>query len=323
MFQSIKDRVQKLISPSKKSPLGQIFKNPEYVQDASDRDAQVLFLKLLMATAYLDDNVETSELNLIKDYAFGRCLSETEWREIDFYRQVKPSKQEIENMVKTLVSEIQSKAQKAEFMEAINDMVEADDIVQDEEKEILNYIKKQVNDADISYFSRAVGGIRKGLKDKGNEYGIDSLAAEYASNPIAPHLKNNMEEHSKIDITLVSAKLGIAMLIIYCDNEFHSKELSELKKLVEKECEASKTESKNITESIVKIPDTHYELTHLSRIITESCSYEQKKDFLEQLFVIARSDNEFHIDEENYLRVVTHSLLLSHKDFIDAKLKTR
>jgi uncharacterized tellurite resistance protein B-like protein len=63
-------------------------------------------------------------------------------------------------------------------------------------------------------------------------------------------------------------------------------------------------------------------LTRLSRIIAESLGEAERKAFLEKMFQLARADNIFEMLEENYLRIITSALMLSHKDFIQAKLKT-
>ncbi len=321
MFTTIKDKAKKLLNPGRKDPLSRFFQDPEYLQNAEDRNAQILFLKLLMMIAYIDENMDNAELNLIKDYAYEQCLNEIEWREVSYYESNKATREEVENTLNALINDMQSKAEKKEFLNAIQEMIEADSVTSDEEREILELIKNRIESHDVSVFGNIVSRLKNNLVKTGEKYTGFTNAKEYSVNPVAALLKQyGSKDADRAELT--GAKLGLAILVINCDSEFHKKELEAFHELVCDETGLEDVQAKELTEKIIKIPENHFELTRLGRILTEKLDLDARRRLLEKMFHIAHADNVFELQEENYLRVVSNALMLSHRDFIDAKLKT-
>ncbi len=305
------------LSKNNKSPLAKYFQDPEYVQDKEGRRAQILFYKLLMVTAYADESIDEAEIDLIKDYTYEQCLTEQEWREIDFFRRIKPTQQEIEEMLNRIVNEVRSVSEKKELLNAIKELVQADEILQEEEKEIYDLLEQKLKSVNmltsVNLFSRIKRKIKENLP-------INESAAEYTKNPISPILKRLIGEENLPDIEIIAAKLGLAIIMIHSDMEFHENEKKAFEDLVKEECNLNEDKAKEIASQLIEIPDNYFELSYLSRLITDSVNEEERKNVLLSLFKIARADQVYSTYEDKYLKIISNYLLIEHKDFISLKL---
>ena len=323
MFRTIKERVSKLLDPQEKDPVSRVFRNPEYVQNESERSSRILFLKLLMMIAHVDGNVDAEELNLIKDYAYENCLNESEWREISSMEYRDVSKEEIEQMIDTTVKEVSSKTDKEEFVNAVQSIIDADGVTGKEERALLKEIREKIEKQDVSILSNLSRGIKKSLK-KTRENVISLNGGSVTgdpSNPVA-HLVQESGISNEQDARIIGAKLGIAILLIHTDLKIQNGERSSFQNLIRKEMNLNDGDAGELAERILQIPEENFELTRLGRILTESLGEKERQKFLEEMFRLARSDNNYELVEENYLRVISVSLMLSHRDFIQAKLST-
>jgi uncharacterized tellurite resistance protein B-like protein len=323
MFEDLKTKLNRITDKRNKNPVARIFQNPEYTQDQDERRAQILFLKLLMITAYADNSIDQSEMDLIKSLVYENCLTEAEWREINLFKQVKPSKEEIHRMIEDLMTEINSVKARKKLLRAIKDIVEADDILREEEKEIIETLEEKLKFSPIPIFGDLINQIKTSLTRKKNQLNIEDESREYSMNPIAPYLKKLMNDERTTNIDLISAKLGLAIIIINSDMEFHEKERKAFEDLIRKECDITEDKARDVASELLNIPDTHFEIAYLSRIITDSTDVDERRDILANLFRIARADKVYSPYEDKYLKIISTYLLLSHKDFIAVKLSTQ
>jgi uncharacterized tellurite resistance protein B-like protein len=322
MFEDLKTKLNRISDKRNKSPVAMIFRNPEYIQDQENRRAQILFLKLLMITAYADNSIDQSEMDLIKSYVYENCITEGEWREVARFKQVKPSQEEIDTIIDDIRTEFTSVKKKQKLLHAIKDIVEADDILKEEEKEIIGIFEEKLKASPVSVFSTLIKQIKKSLIIKKEEL-ISEDESTYAVNPIAPYLKKLIGDDALPDIELISAKLGLAIIMIHSDMEFHEKERKAFEDLVGRECGIAEDRAMDIASELLLIPDTHFEIAYLSRIITESTDKDERRDLLANLFGIARADRVYSPYEDKYLKIIGKYLLLSHNDFIGLKLSTQ
>ncbi len=312
MLDNLKNRFQKLTNKNNKKAVAQIFKNPEYIQDTHERHVQILFFKLLMIVAYADGSVDEDEIAIIKDYAFENCLTEQEWKEINFFQHVSPTAEEIERLQDEIVGELHSKLQKKELLNAIKEIIEADEIVQPEEKHILESLEKKIKQSSIIFASSIV----KKISSKKKDSSIHIDAEKFARNPIFPILANSKVINDEKLIEVISAKLGLAIAVIHTDMEFHEKEKEAFDQIVSELCSVDIQRAQELSKQMLAIPDTNFEIAHLTRILSETISREERKETLRMLFRIARADQVYDAYEDKYLRIINNSLLLEHKDFI-------
>lgn len=323
MFENLKTRAAKLADKKNKNPLAKYFQNPGYVQDSEERRAQVLFFKLLMIAAYADESVDDAELDLIKDYAFEHCLTEEEWREIDFFRRSRPSKEEIGRLMDKLTGEARSAGGRKELLNAIKEVVSSDDILHEREKEIVELLEEKIKTSGSSVLGNLIGNIKGKLVSKRRDIFDDRGSKQYSRNPVLPVLEKIAGRGSIKDIEAVSAVLGLAIVLIHADMEFHDMEREAFAQLVKTECGIDDEKARAAAEELLKIPEYDFEIAYLGRIIAESADEERRREIMLSFFKIARADDVYDVHEDRYLKVIAQYLFIDHREFIALKLSER
>ncbi|MFC1668958.1 TerB family tellurite resistance protein [Spirochaetota bacterium] len=142
-------------------------------------------------------------------------------------------------------------------------------------------------------------------------------------NPIVPILEEKIGKNSLGEIEIAAAILGLAVVLIQADMEFHEKERESFLDLIEKECRVPRDLAEEIAEEILEISEVDLETAYLGTLLAESTDEERREDILMSLFSIARSDSVYDPYEDKYLKVISRHLLMDHNEFIAAKLKSK
>ena len=309
---SIKEKLDKMInSPSKK-----LYHNKDFKQNSEERKAQISFYKLLMILAYSDDSVDESELDLIKNHFYEDCLTESEWMEIDFYKIHKPGKDEIKQILENALLKVESIREKAEFQKALAELVNADGVLKSEEKDILSFINNEIDTASVEGFKNIFNKIVNNIKSERKE---EVLSKEFVKNPIYPFLKNIMPDENQENLSVISARLGLALIVIHSDMNFHEKEKILFKQMLKKECNLNDELINDLLTKIYKIPEEYFEIIYLCRILTDNLSEEERINVMKDLFKIARADKIYDPYEAKYLKIIAGSLFISDKIFLKLK----
>ena len=134
----------------------------------------------------------------------------------------------------------------------------------------------------------------------------------------SPEDRDNVSEHS---LQIATAALLVEMM--RADSEIKDDE----RKAVTKKLQSSFGLSEEEINAIIKFAEEeilkatgYYEFTSL---INKGLSQEQKVKIIEHLWEIAFSDSSVDKHEEHMVRKIASLIHVSHKDFIDAKLRVR
>jgi uncharacterized tellurite resistance protein B-like protein len=275
-----------------------------------------------MIAAYSDDDLDEDELNLIKDYTYENTLTEQEWREISFFSKKKASEEEIRDIVNEIMSEINSKKERVDILNALREIIEADEITSTEEKNIMRIIEEEMGKNRTGIFLNLAKSVSSGIRKRRKELRPEDESEEFVKNPILSVL-NEKHGSGGNDVEVISAVLGLAVALINADMEYHEKERSAFIELIQKETGLGKKEAGDLAGEIGTIPDTYFELAYLGRIIADSAGRERRMEILSSLFDIAYADSTYSPEEDNYLRVISKYLLLEHRDFIALKMERK
>jgi len=134
----------------------------------------------------------------------------------------------------------------------------------------------------------------------------------------SPEDRDNVSEHS---LQIATAALLVEMM--RADSEIKDDE----RKAVTKKLQSSFGLSEEEINAMIKFAEEeirkatgYYEFTSL---INKGLSQEQKVRIIEHLWEIAFSDSSVDKHEEHMVRKIASLIHVSHKDFIDAKLRVR
>ena len=234
MFESLKQLVQ---GRSKSAVRRRFGERQPYNQDDPNRVLQLLFLKLLMAVAASDAQVTPEELNLLKDFAFEYSLTEQEWAEIQYYASAHLSKAELDELIKTVASEIRSRADREQFEGAISEMVAADGILGSGEQAIGDIVHADVQRVDVSEAAYVYKTLRVAWRNTlalpGAVAALEDEAKEYGRNPVAALVRR--EAGTSAGGELAGAKVGLMLMVMRSDESTDQRETAAFTEYVAQE----------------------------------------------------------------------------------------
>ena len=323
MFENLKFKVNKLFNPDNDSYVARYVQDLEFSPDSESRNAQMLFWKLMAAAAFSNENLDDSLKYLFEDYIFEQCITEKEWKEIDDLRPKKPSKQVGEKMIMELSRELMSAVQTGQLFSSIESMLKSDEILIRKKQKILLALQQKTASIPAQVVSGWMMEILDELQEKKSRLSLDTDSEEYIKNPVACILRSLLSREEEAEIDVKGAKLGLALMIIYSDSETKGDERDQFKSLIKKYLNVPDNKVASITFELMKLPEDHLEMAYLGRYLVDHLRLDDRKEFLKDLFLMARSDGEYNPLEDRDLRVISKYLFLEHEDFIEAKISTK
>ena len=121
------------------------------------------------------------------------------------------------------------------------------------------------------------------------------------------------------NLSVISAKLGLYLVIIYSDMNFDEKEKNLFKELVKRECNLDGESLNDFLSRLFDIPEEHFEIVYLCRVLTDYLNENERFEVLKDLFKIARANKVYDSYEDKDLRIIASSLFIDHSTFIKAK----
>lgn len=126
---------------------------------------------------------------------------------------------------------------------------------------------------------------------------------------------------SEHELNLAIAALLVEVATI--NQDFDDREWKQLQALLISECQLSQEEALAIAEEAEKASANSASLYDFTQRINQQCDYKQKIVLVEGLWKIAYADGELDKYEEHIIRRIADLIHVSHRDFIQAKIKVR
>jgi uncharacterized tellurite resistance protein B-like protein len=139
------------------------------------------------------------------------------------------------------------------------------------------------------------------------------------------HIERILADGSAAEIKLVTGFAGLLGKVAYADIEVTAEESDRIRDVLGAELGLGPGPVARIAELLEQerarlftIEDYIY-----TRLVNEVADREQKLALLRAMFAIAAADGSVRDREEQVIRIATKGLLLSHRDFIDARQQFR
>lgn len=163
----------------------------------------------------------------------------------------------------------------------------------------------------MAFLGRIIGALEKKLHpslDSGPEF----------RNPIVDLLKRHTPL-AKSELQVAAAKTGFLLHLIYADGNIDELELAELKKLLKRYFVLPEVFLDEAVEQLLGLDIHALQLYYLAKILNEHLDEKARKEFLADLFQMARADHEYSNLEEQDIRTISQYLFLEHSDFIEKR----
>ena len=277
-------------------------------------------LKVLIAAAWADNRLSQSEMNYLKTLSRRFNLSDTDWTELEPYLEDAPSEAVVDGLFKDLLARIATPVGRNQVVRHIEEILSADENMTAEEHDFLEQYTLALKEA--STVELLVGRL-KGLFQKRPAAATVDLD-EFMRNKILFKLRR------KIDAKEVTPEMyrlcllgGLMGIVAKADGEIEFRELQEIRRQIQShgtfEPEALDTLMRIIEEESLRGLDR-------ARLIfeyTADSGFEDRVELLDLLFAVAAVDGALTHPELEELRGISAAMNLSHRQYIDAKLRAK
>jgi uncharacterized tellurite resistance protein B-like protein len=295
-------------------------------------NAIMALAKVMIATAWTDGSVTNEELNSLKDLLFQLPeMTASDWAELDIYIETPVGEAERARLVADLQTSLRSSQDKELAIGMIDQLVSADGEISAEEQETVEQIKAAIRHANVGMLG-SMGNflgssVNRRSKAVANAPNRELYLDDYVKNKVFYNVSRRLElEESEIDIPekelrRLSLAGGLMARVAYVDQEVKEDEFASIVNAIKDNWDLNDVEAALVAESAVSTITKGLDYYRLSRRFFESTSEDERVRFMGALFAVANADGRVSHEEIEEIRTISMVLKMTHKQFIDAKLK--
>ncbi len=298
----------------------------------ANNDAIMALAKVLIAAAWADGKVAHEELNSLKDLLFRLPeMTAQDWAELDIYLEAPVGEAERARLVEELRRRVSSTMAKNMAIEALEEVIGADGELSDDERAVISEIKETLESGDINLMGKLGrlmnGGVQRRSQALINAPNRERYLEDFTKNRVFYNLRLRLElDEANIDLPeAVLRKLGLAgglmARVAYVDREINEDEITAMVDAIQQHWDLTTIEATLVAEVAVDVVSRNMDYYRLSREFFESTTEDERVHFMDILFAVASGDGFVSYEEIEEIRTIATVLKLTHKQFIDAKLK--
>jgi len=295
-------------------------------------DAIMALAKVMIAAAWADGSISNDEMNSLKDLLFQLPeMTTSDWAELDIYIETPIGDAERDRLVADLQASLKSSQDKELALTMIDELVEADGEITADEQASVNETKTAIKDANVgvlgsmgNFLGSSVNRRSKAVTDAPNR---ELYLDDYVKNKVYYSVSRRLElEETGIDIPeaelrRLSLAGGLMARVAYVDHEVQEGEFDSMVSAIQNNWNLSDLEAALVAETAVSTITKGLDYYRLSRRFFDSTTEDERVHFMDALFAVADGDSGVSYEEIEEIRTIATVLKLTHKQFIDAKLK--
>ena len=150
---------------------------------------------------------------------------------------------------------------------------------------------------------------------------MSGLLDKFRQKVLSSSREETQDEGKTIDDKIA---LGVLLWVVAeADEKFLPEEEEKIKEVLSSYCKIPEEDMPYIIGSIEEAAKQRIDLYKFAHEVSEDLDYEAKVSILENLFRVACSDKDLDYKEHEVIRKVSKLFELSHRDFIQAKIKVK
>lgn len=288
--------------------------------------------KVMIAAAWADGEITQEEINSLKDLLFRLPdMTASDWAELDIYIETPVGEAERLRLVESLRIEISTPEEKELALSALDEVISADGSVTDGERELVEQFKPLVEDANVGLF-KPLSRLMRGSMDRhsqtlasapNREIYLDDFMNNKVFYLVSQRLEMNGEDISVPKGTLRKLSLagGLMARVAYVDREVSEAEFDAIADIMEEKWGVTRVEAALVAEAAITDVESRTDIYILARDFFDITDGEERVKFLDVLFTVADGDGFVSYEETEEIRLIAKMLKMTHREFIDAKLK--
>jgi uncharacterized tellurite resistance protein B-like protein len=303
----------------------------------SDKELILKLARVMIAVAWADGQISNEEINSLKDLLFHlrtsafndpMQFSGQEWARLDMYIETPVGDEERARLVADLQNSLRTDADKQVIVDALQGLSEADGDVSPEEREVVAQIQADIESVSLGGLQSLFGGAMKrrtaavaGAPNR--EAYFDDFIKNKVYYAVEQRLNVDHVELGLSDAELRKLSLvgGLMAKIAQLDRQVTDAEFADMATIFQDIWSVSREAATFVVEVAISAVDATYDTFRMMRELATDATENERRQVVEVLFATSAADGDMSIEEIEEIRIISRGLNLTHKDFIDAKLK--
>jgi len=288
--------------------------------------------KVIIAAAWADDEVSHEEINSLKDLLFRLPhLEARDWASLEIYIDSPIEHGERLRLIEELTRALSSRADKELALKALDDLVRADGEIPAAEERVAEEIRQAIQDANVG----VIGGIGKLVKGTiqrrseavANAPNRETYLEDFIKNRVYYGVRRRLDESDDqpdlpdSELRKLSLAGGLMARIAHIDREVTEGEIGAMERTLQENWNCSREQAALVAEVAVSAVAEDMDFYRMAREFFTCTTRQERVQFLDVLFAVADGDGMVSTPETEGIRRIAMNLKMTHRQFIDAKLK--
>lgn len=288
--------------------------------------------KLLIAAAWADGTLSTTEINGLKELLFQLPdISGEEWMELELYMASPVGEAERQRLLDRVLGRMGSAGDKALALETIEKLMSPESSEDDRQTEVVQQLRKDLEQGSGGFLDHLRRPFRRILNMRGEHYTEDhdreSRLEDFIKNTIYFQVTMELRDRgitfdlSDSDIRKLCLAAGLMARVAEVDHVISPEETRVMCDVLQRHWTLTAEQAQLVAEISHHRVFRGLDSVRLVKRFNDFTTRTERKDFLDCLFAVANAADHTSFDEIEEIREIAKGLELTHQDFIDAKLK--
>lgn len=288
--------------------------------------------KVIIAAAWADSEVSHEEINSLKDLLFRLPnLDARDWASLEIYIDSPIEHGERLRLIEELTRAMSSRADKELALKALDDLIHADGELPEAEERVADEIRQAIQDADVG----VIGGIGKLVKGSiqrrseavANAPNREAYLEDFIKNRVYYGVRRRMQEKDDSpdipdsELRKLSLAGGLMARVAHIDREVTDGEIDAMVRALQENWNSSQEHAALVAEVAVSAVAEDMDFYRMAREFFTCTKEDERVQFLDVLFAVADGDGMVTTPETEGIRRISMNLKMTHRQFINAKLK--
>ena len=295
-------------------------------------DLIMTLAKVIIAAAWADGEVAHDEINSLKDLLFRLPnLEARDWASLEIYIDSQVGSEERLRLIDDLSRAMSSRADKELALRALDDLIHADGEIPEAEEKAAEEIQRAIEEANVG----VIGGIGKLIKGTiqrrseavANAPNREAYLEDFIKNRVYYGVRRRLDESDDqpelpdSELRKLSLAGGLMARVAHIDREVTEGEIDAMERTLQENWNCSREQAALVAEVAVSAVAEDMDFYRMAREFFTCTTEDERVQFLDVLFAVADGDGMVSTPETEGIRRISMNLKMTHRQFIDAKLK--
>lgn len=288
--------------------------------------------KVIIAAAWADGEISHEEINSLKDLLFRLPnLEARDWASLEIYIDSPVGPEERLRLTDTLSRAMSSRADKELALGALDDLVHADGELPEAEEKVAEEIRQSIEEADVGLIGGigklVMGSIQRRSEAVAAAPNREAYLEDFIKNRVYYGVRRRLDESDDqpdlpdSDLRKLSLAGGLMARIAHIDREVTKGEIEAMERAMQENWRCTTEQAALVAEVAVSAVAEDMDFYRMAREFFTCTTEVERVQFLDVLFAVADGDGMVSTPETEGIRRISMNLKLTHRQFIDAKLK--